>query len=117
MKKIGTNSEKCIEYGSNSQIDKPQHGCPINRAELPDVIINTSGPTQVRKAINTERTYSNPLLSNSEQLHKYGHENSMEKLAGNLFLDVLCLCPQCMFDYKSSGQLVARRPLTNAARV
>ena len=48
---------------SNSQIDKPRHGCPISRAELPDVNINTSGPTQVRKAINTERTYSNKKFS------------------------------------------------------
>ena len=35
MTKLGVNSEKCIEYGSDSQIDKPQHGCP-KRAELLD---------------------------------------------------------------------------------
>ena len=37
------NLAKCIEYGkycSDSQIDKPQLGCP-KRTELPDVNINT----------------------------------------------------------------------------
>ena len=34
---------------SDSQIDKPQHGCP-KRAELPDVNINTGA-----QSINTER--------------------------------------------------------------
>ena len=35
-----TQTQKCIEYGkySDSQIDKPQAGCP-KRAELPDVNI------------------------------------------------------------------------------
>ena len=38
---VGIKSEKCFEYGSSdSQIDKPQRGCPT-RAELSDVNIKT----------------------------------------------------------------------------
>ena len=39
---------------SNSQIDKPQHGCP-KRAELPDVNINTGV-----QSINTESLFNIP---------------------------------------------------------
>ena len=53
VKEIDINYEKCIEYGkySDSQIDKPQRGCP-KRAELPDVNINTGA-----QSINIERVY------------------------------------------------------------
>ena len=40
---------------SNSQIDKPQHGCP-KRAELVDVNINTGA-----QSINTERVSLKPI--------------------------------------------------------
>ena len=51
MKKIDINSEKCIGLTcSDSQIDKPQRGCP-KRAELLDVnYINTGVQSN-----NTER--------------------------------------------------------------
>ena len=42
---------------SDSQIDKPQRGCP-KRAELPDVNINTGA-----QSINTERGSSNDPLA------------------------------------------------------
>ena len=35
---------------SDSQIDKPQRGCPTKRAELPDVNKNTGA-----QSVNTER--------------------------------------------------------------
>ena len=41
---------------SDSQIDKPQRGCP-KRAELPDININTGA-----QSINTERTSLTELL-------------------------------------------------------
>ena len=44
---VGIKSEKCFEYGSSdSQIDKPQRGCPT-RAELSDVNINTERASNV----------------------------------------------------------------------
>ena len=67
MKKIGINSEKCIEYGSSdNQMDKPQHGRP-KRAELPDANINTK-----RKVFNSERTslIMSPLVNNNKGVAK-----------------------------------------------
>ena len=53
MKKIGINSEKCISTASSdSQIDKPQRGCP-KRAEPTGVNINTG----MQSIINTERFF------------------------------------------------------------
>ena len=50
LKKIGINSEKCLNMASSdSQTNKPQCGCP-KRAELMDVNINTGA-----QSINTER--------------------------------------------------------------
>ena len=45
---------------SNSQIDKPQRGCP-KRAELPDVNINTGA-----QSINTERASLTQLMRTTQ---------------------------------------------------
>ena len=53
VKQIGIKTHKSVlnMASSDSQIDKPQRGCP-KRAELPDVNINTGA-----QSINTERAY------------------------------------------------------------
>ena len=52
---------------SDSQIDKPQRGCP-KRAELPDVNINTG-----TQSINTDRTLGFCNVKTRTKQH-FGHE-------------------------------------------
>ena len=58
MKKISITQKSVLNMASsNSQINKPQRGCP-KRAELPDVNINTDV-----QSIDTERPSYNTTLT------------------------------------------------------